>query len=66
LRQRSIGPVRSRIVEEVRRRKAMANVYYGMLVSAVLLFPWSLVALWVVGTAWERRKVRARVRASVR
>jgi hypothetical protein len=51
LRYRSIGPVRSRIVEEVRRRKAMANVYYGMLVSGLLLFPWSLVALWVVGTA---------------
>jgi hypothetical protein len=44
----------------------MANAYYGMLVSALLLFPWSLVALWVVGTAWERRKVRARVRVSVR
>jgi hypothetical protein len=41
----------------------MGNVVYGTFITALLLFPWSLAALWVVGSLWERRKVRARVRA---
>jgi hypothetical protein len=40
----------------------MANVYYNTVVGALLLFPWSLVGLMIVGALWERRKVRARAR----
>lgn len=40
----------------------MANVYYNAVVGALLLFPWSVVGLMIVGALWEKRKVRARAR----
>lgn len=40
----------------------MANVYYNAVIGCLLLFPWSVVGLMIVGALWERRKVRARAR----
>lgn len=40
----------------------MGSIYYSMFVSAILLFPWSLVGVMVLGSLWERGKVHARVR----
>lgn len=40
----------------------MANVYYNAVVGALLLLPWSVVGLMIVGALWEKRKVRARAR----
>lgn len=40
----------------------MLNFYYSTLIGAILLFPWTLVGLMVVGAMWERGKVRQRVR----
>lgn len=35
---------------------------YSSVVVIILLFPWSVVGLMVVGALWERGKVRVRVR----
>ncbi|MFQ5848500.1 MAG: hypothetical protein ACE5IQ_12625 [Candidatus Methylomirabilales bacterium] len=40
----------------------MGSIYYRTLISGILLFPWSLVGLMIVGTVWERAKVRVRIR----
>jgi hypothetical protein len=40
----------------------MGNVYYSAVVGGLLLLPWSVVGLMIVGALWERRKVRARAR----
>lgn len=40
----------------------MGNVYYSAVIGTLLLFPWSVVGLMIVGALWERRKVRARAR----
>ncbi len=33
---------------------------YAIMVTVILLFPWSVVGLMVVGAVWERGKGRAR------
>ncbi|MEE9124061.1 MAG: hypothetical protein V3U14_06165 [candidate division NC10 bacterium] len=40
----------------------MGTFYYNSVVLGLLLFPWSLVGLMVVGALRERRKVRAHAR----
>lgn len=38
------------------------GVMYSIVVTAILLFPWTMVALMAVGKVMEQRKVRVRVR----
>lgn len=40
----------------------MGSIYYNMFVSAILLFPWSVVGIMILGAVWERGKVCARAR----
>ena len=42
----------------------MLNLYYSGLMFVILLFPWTLVGLMIVGAIWERGKggSHARVR----
>lgn len=44
------------------RSKRMLNLYYSGLMFVILLFPWTLVGLMVVGAIWERGKGGSHVR----
>jgi hypothetical protein len=40
----------------------LGNFYYSAVIGVLLLFPWSLVGLMIMGALWERARVRARIR----
>jgi hypothetical protein len=42
----------------------MVNTVYGIVMAALLLFPWSLVVVMVGGSAWQRVQGRLRSRLS--
>ncbi len=42
----------------------MVNSVYGVVMAALLLFPWSLVVVMVGGSAWQKAQGRLRSRVS--
>jgi hypothetical protein len=40
----------------------MTDGMYGIVLGVILLFPWSIVAMMVAGTCWDRIRALAHVR----